>query len=148
MSKPIIIFLEGTDGVGKSTLRRMLGETIDWLIIERSPLSILVYGKFFRRKYNFGNVKLIEETIAKNFIVVPIFLKADYEALAQRFKREDGKRIGTPEEVFAIQNMFLIAIENSKWDWHVFDTSKGIMENTVKFIKRMIEEAELEAVAS
>ena len=135
LRKPLIIFLEGPDGSGKTTLRRILQET-GIFIVERSPLSILVYGEFLGRVPDVKYVYRLERKFDENFTVVPIYLNCSVEVLKRRMNTVN-KRI-RPRDLPRIIKLFEKYLKKSTWSWIIIETTNKSPYEIAEPIRKML----------
>jgi len=134
-SKPLLVFLEGPDGCGKTTLRRILQE-IGVYIIERSPVSIPVYSEFLRRDFDLKYVRSLEETFQRMFNIVPVYLVCKTDILKKRMNRVN-KRI-RPKDLDKIVFLFQKYLMLSIWDWKYVHTDTLSPSQSAEVVKTYI----------
>jgi hypothetical protein len=124
-NKPTILFLDGPDKCGKTTVRRIINRMADnkFFIIERTPASMYVYGKVFGRNVDSIYITAVEESFMANFNVVPIYFEVPTEILWRRFVsyNDQHKDNMTPELLDEIKKRFIEWITvKTLWRWRVF----------------------------
>jgi len=143
--KPPIIFLEGADKCGKTTVRRILNRQLNnsTYIIERSPASMYAYGKTFGRLVDEKYVLAVEKSFKETFDIIPIFFEVPPNILLQRFNKLDDKY----KDFITLQKMHEVIkhfhewlVYKSLWKWHVFtDYHLSPLEACRKIIRTILE---------
>lgn len=134
-----VILLEGADGAGKTSLRKLLHERYpDIITIERFTPGMYAYGKFFKRPIRIEKLLALEKAAQDVFELVPIFLYCDVNELYKRYIRGHHIYSFTRGDLETIQNLIIEFIKKfSTIDWVKIDNTSLPPEKVFEIVEVM-----------
>jgi thymidylate kinase len=144
MRGKMIVILEGMDKVGKTSVKEALRRAYDnkVIIVDRFTGSNFVYALFHGRE-TIDQAKqylLIEEKM-KDFPILPVYLIASSDKIAERIEKHNETDIGV-SDYDSLKKLYDLYLKMTPFDYFKVDTSERTIQDTVVMI---IEEVEKRA---
>lgn len=138
--KPYIIIFDGLDKTGKSTLKDAFNKATNYLhfVIDRGPLSNLVYNTIFNRNHNIDYSKMINHLSLFDHLIV---LCTAPEDLVQKRLKDNNEMLPNNSTFKDTKKMFEDFLYQSPFNYVIIDTSQPI-ENCIKQIIQKLEKGD------
>jgi len=129
MNKQVIIILEGSDGSGKTTLKKEIERLSNYkfIVIDRFTGSDIVYDRMFERDNREDVLLQLEEDMSKiaNVLLVYCYCDIDLQRGRLRSKGDDEDTIRSIEESNRLYGVYL---EQTKFKTDFIDTSEPVQD--------------------
>ncbi len=137
--RPFIVIFEGMDKSGKSTLLHAFNKTTDFLhfVIDRGPISNLVYNQIFSRNYGVDYSGMIDHITKHDHLIV--YCKADKEVVTKRLL--DNNEV-LPNHSIYEQNRYLFEsfLFQSPFKYVIIDTTVATIDECLDQIQAKLVE--------
>ena len=122
---PYIVIFDGPDKTGKSTLKDAFNKATNYLhfVIDRGPLSNLVYNTIFNRNHDIDYSKMINHLSSFNHLIV---LCSAPENLVNERLEANNEILPNGSTFSSTMKMFEFFLYQSPFKYVIIDTSQPI----------------------
>lgn len=138
----MLIFFEGVDKVGKSTLINEVNKKTNYkhTLIDRGPISNLVYNKLLNRDCK-EVIKTLDELSKIDYLV--IYVEANNDIIKERMNKHNEKLIHEKlYDIDNVKNTFINSLQNCYCNYIVVNTTDKTIQESIDEILNYINREE------
>ena len=130
------LIFEGLDKSGKSTIYRMLNNSVDgklstrYFKIDRGPGSAIVFGTYFKRAVGLKEYYELDQWFAENNFIL-VYITAEDDILEQRTREANEEQ----HDIGQIKRLYERYLSETKMPVIRLDTSGATAEESIKELK-------------